>query len=367
MNFQPPKRTLMGPGPSDVHPRVLEAMSLPTIGHLDPEFIHLMDEIKILLQKTFLTKNDAKILLSGPGSLGMEACFANLVEHGDKVLVCVNGFFGGRMRENAERCGGRILIAESEWGKAINLSEVEDILKKQKDIKILAFVHAETSTGVLNDAESLSRLAKTFDCITIADTVTSLGCVPVKVDEWRIDAGYSCSQKGLSCPPGLSPVSFSALAMDKINNRKTKVQNWFLDLNLLMLYWSGTKRTYHHTASSNAYYSMYEGLRILQEEGLENSWDRHYRNYLKLKSRLENIGLQYLVDEKDRIPHLNAVKIPPGADDARVRSRLLNEYNLEIGTGLGPLAGRIWRIGLMGYSSNEKNINYCIDCLKRVL
>ena len=357
----------MGPGPSDVHPRVLEAMSLPTIGHLDPEFIRLMDEIKVFLQKTLLTKNDATILLSGPGSLGMEACFANLVEPGDKVLVCVNGFFGGRMKENAERCGGKILTVENEWGKEINMNAVEDILKKEKDVKILAFVHAETSTGVLNDAESLSLLAKNYDCVTIADTVTSLGCVPVRVDEWGIDAAYSCSQKGLSCPPGLSPVSFSALAADKIRNRKTKVQNWFLDLNLLMLYWSGQKRAYHHTASSNSYYGFYEGLRILHEEGLENSWKRHYENYLKLKSEFKKIGLQYLVDEKDRIPHLNAVRIPAGVEDATVRTRLLNEFNLEIGAGLGPLAGKIWRVGLMGYSSNEKNISYCVNALREVM
>jgi len=367
MNFQPRKRTLMGPGPSDVHPRVLEAMSMPTIGHLDPQFIQLMDEIKELLQKTFLTKNEATILLSGPGSLGMEACFVNLVEPGDKVLVCVNGFFGGRMRENAERCGGRILIVENEWGKAIEVDKVDDILKKENDVRILAFVHAETSTGVLNDAESLSHLAKNYDCITVADAVTSLGCVPVSADEWGIDAVYSCSQKGLSCPPGLSPVSFSPLAVDKIMKRKTKVQNWFLDLNLLMLYWSGKKRTYHHTASSNSYYGLYEGLRILHEEGIENSWKRHYENYLMLKSGLEKIGLKYLVDDRDRIPHLNAVRIPEGVDDVSVRLRLLNEYDLEIGAGLGPLAGKIWRIGLMGYSSNEGNISYCINALREVM
>jgi alanine-glyoxylate transaminase/serine-glyoxylate transaminase/serine-pyruvate transaminase len=232
---------------------------------------------------------------------------------------------------------------------------------------MLAFVHAETSTGVLNDAESLARLVRKFNCLTIVDAVTSLGCVPVKIDEWGIDAVYSCSQKGLSCPPGLSPVSFSKRALHTVNERKTKVQNWFLDLNLLMAYWSGEKRSYHHTASSNAYYGFYEGLNILHEEGLENSWKRHYNNYVKLKSGLENIGLEYLVTEKDRIPHLNAVKIPAGVNDSAVRARLLNEFNLEIGAGLGPLAGKIWRIGLMGYSSNEKNIDYCIKSLSECL
>ncbi len=387
MNLELPTRILMGPGPSNVHLRVLQAMSVPTIGHLDPEFIKLMDEIKSLIQKTYLTENDATFLLSGPGSLGMEACFANLVEPGDKVLVCVNGFFGGRMKETAERCGARLLTVESEWGKAIDSVKVEEVLRKEGamasdsgiatspegsgdsriSVKAVAFVHAETSTGVLNDADSLARLARKYNCLTIVDAVTSLGCVPVKVDEWGIDSVYSCSQKGLSCPPGLSPVSFSKRAVHAVNSRRTKVQNWFLDLNLLMAYWSGEKRSYHHTASSNAYYGFYEGLNILHEEGLKNSWKRHYDNYLKLKTELEKIGLQYLVDEEDRIPHLNAVKIPAGTDDAAVRMRLLNEFNLEIGAGLGPLAGRIWRIGLMGYSSNEKNIDYCINSLRKCL
>jgi alanine-glyoxylate transaminase/serine-glyoxylate transaminase/serine-pyruvate transaminase len=358
----------MGPGPSDVPQRVLQAMAKPTIGHLDPEFIKLLDEIKSLLQKTFLTANKTTVLVSGPGSLGMETCFSNLVEHtGTKAVVCVNGFFGGRMKENIERCGGEAIVAEGEWGKAIDLNRTEDVLKASKDAKILAFVHAETSTGVLNDAKSLAALAKKYNCLSVADAVTSLGCVPVKTDEWEIDAVYSCSQKGLSSPPGLSPVSFSEKSMEYINKRKTKVQNWFLDLNLLMQYWSGEKRTYHHTAPANAYYGLYEALQILHEEGLENSWKRHYENHLTLKKGLEAIGLEYLVNEKERIPHLNAVKVPDGTDDLAVRKRLLNEFNLEIGSGLGPLAGKIWRIGLMGYSSNYKNITYCISALKSVL
>jgi alanine-glyoxylate transaminase/serine-glyoxylate transaminase/serine-pyruvate transaminase len=367
-SFCPPIRTLMGPGPSDVSPRVLQAMAKPTIGHLDPEFIKLLDEIKFLLQKTFLTKNETTILISGPGSLGMETCFANLIERGEtKAVVCVNGFFGGRMKENIERCGGEAITVEAEWGKAIDLNKTEDALKSKRDAKILAFVHAETSTGVLNDAKGLAELGKKYNCFTIMDAVTSLGCVQVKIDDWGIDGVYSCSQKGLSCPPGLSPVSFSSKAMEFIKTRKSKIQNWFLDLNLLMQYWSGEKRAYHHTAPANAYYGIYEALQILHEEGLENSWKRHYENHLKLKEGLENIGLEYLVDEKDRIPHLNAVKIPAGADDLIFRKRLLNEFNLEIGSGLGPLAGKIWRIGLMGYSSNYKNIVYCVNALKTVL
>jgi alanine-glyoxylate transaminase / serine-glyoxylate transaminase / serine-pyruvate transaminase len=367
-SFNPPVRTLMGPGPSDVHPRVLLAMAKPTIGHLDPEFIKLLDLIRLSLQKTFLTKNEITFLVSGPGSLGMETCFANLIERSNtKVLVCVNGFFGGRMKETAERCGGEIIAVEDEWGKPVDLNKVEDALKVNPGVKVLAFVHAETSTGVLNDAKSLASLAKKYNCLSIADAVTSLGCVPVKIDEWGIDAVYSCSQKGLSCPPGLSPVSFSKRAVEYINKRKSKVQNWFLDVNLVMQYWSGEKRAYHHTAPANAYYGMYEALNILLDEGLENSWKRHFENHLKLKKGLESIGLEFLVDEKYRIPHLNAIKIPEGVDDLSVRKKLLNEFNLEIGSGLGPLAGKIWRIGLMGYSSNFKNITYCISALQQVL
>lgn len=367
-SFNPPVRILMGPGPSDVSPRVLLAMAKPTIGHLDPEFIKLLDKIKASLQKIFLTKNDVSVLVSGPGSLGMETCFANLIEYtGTKAVVCVNGFFGGRMKDNIERCGGEAIVVEEEWGRAINLNKVEDVLKSGTDIKVLAFVHAETSTGVLNDAGGLASLAKKYNCLSVADAVTSLGCVPVKADEWNIDAVYSCSQKGLSCPPGLSPISFSEHAMEYIRARKTKVQNWFLDLTLLMQYWSGEKRAYHHTAPANAYYGLYEAVQMLLEEGLENSWKRHYENHLKLKKELEGIGLEYLVAEKDRIPHLNAVKIPEGADDLTVRKKLLNDFSLEIGSGLGPLAGKIWRIGLMGYSSNFRNITYCVNALKSVL
>lgn len=357
----------MGPGPSDIYPRVLEAMAKPTIGHLDPEFIKLMDRIKDLLRDTFLTKNDATILLSGPGSLGMETCLSNLIEQGDKVVVCINGFFGGRLKDTAERHGAEVKTVEFGWGKPVDADAVEEVLRSNSNIKALAFVHAETSTGVLNDAESLCGLAAKHGCLTIADAVTSLGCVPVRVDDWGIDAVYSCSQKGLSCPAGLSPVSFSNKAMDVVRNRKSKIHNWFLDMNLLMNYWSGEKRAYHHTAPANAYYGMHEALSILHEEGLENSWKRHRENYEKLKNGLESLGLEYLVEERHRIPNLNTVKIPAGADDLAVRKKLLNEYNLEIGAGLGPLAGEIWRIGLMGYSSNVKNVNYCLNAFKDIL
>jgi alanine-glyoxylate transaminase/serine-glyoxylate transaminase/serine-pyruvate transaminase len=298
----------------------------------------------------------------------METCFTNLIENtGTKVLVCVNGFFGGRMKENALRCRAEVFTVDFDWGKPIELNKVEESLKANPGIKVLAFVHAETSTGVLNDAGSLAALARKYDCLCIVDAVTSLGAVPVLTDTWGIDAVYSCSQKGLSCAPGLSPVSFSNKAVEYIKNRKTKVQNWFLDVGLVMQYWSGEKRTYHHTAPANAYYGMHEALNILHTEGLEKSWKRHYENHIKLKEGLEGIGLEFLVDEKFRIPHLNAVKIPRGVNDLAVRKKLLDEFNLEIGSGLGPLAGKIWRIGLMGYSSNFKNITFCVNALKQVL
>ena len=366
--FNPPVRTLMGPGPSDVHPRILEAMSRPTIGHLDPEFIRMMDELKELLQYTFQTGNAMTMPVSAPGSAGMEACFVNLVEPGDKVIVCQNGVFGGRMKENVERSGGIAVMVEDAWGEAIDASKLEAALKAHGDAKIVAMVHAETSTGAQSDAATLVKLAHAHDCLTIVDTVTSLGGTPVKVDEWGIDAIYSGSQKCLSCTPGLSPVSFNERALDKVRNRRTKVQSWFMDLNLVMGYWgAGAKRAYHHTAPINALYALHEALLILQEEGLENAWARHRKHHLALRAGLEALGLQFIVKEADRLPQLNAVTIPAGVDDAVVRSRLLNEYNLEIGAGLGALAGKVWRIGLMGHASRAENVLLCVGALESVL
>ncbi len=367
-SFNPPVRTLMGPGPSDVHPRVLEALSRPTIGHLDPAFVTMMDELKELLQYAFQTENALTMPVSAPGSAGMETCFVNLVEPGDKVIVCQNGVFGGRMKENVERCGGIAVMVEDAWGEAIDADKLKDALKTNSDARIVAMVHAETSTGAQSNVAKLVKLAHTHDCLTIVDTVTSLGGTPVKVDEWEIDAIYSGSQKCLSCTPGLSPVSFNERALEKIRNRKTKVQSWFLDLNLVMGYWGeGTKRTYHHTAPINALYSLHEALLILREEGLDAAWDRHFNNHLALRAGLEAMGLTFIVKEHDRLPQLNAVSIPDGVDDAKVRSRLLNEYNLEIGAGLGALAGKVWRIGLMGHSSRAENILLCIGALESVL
>ena len=367
-SFNPPVRTLMGPGPSDVPPRVLEALSRPTIGHLDPAFVTMMDEVKELLQYAFQTDNALTMPVSAPGSAGMETCFANLVEPGDKVVVCQNGVFGGRMKENVERCGGVAVIVEDPWGEAINADKLEETLKVHKDAKIVAMVHAETSTGAQSDVSKLVKLAHTYDCLTIVDAVTSLGGTPVKVDEWKIDAIYSGSQKCLSCTPGLSPVSFNERALEKVRNRKSKVQSWFLDLNLVMGYWGeGAKRAYHHTAPINALYSLHEALLILREEGLDRAWDRHYQNHLALRAGLEAMGLLFVVNKADRLPQLNAVTIPEGVDDAKVRSRLLKEYNLEIGAGLGALAGKVWRIGLMGHSSRAENILLCIGALESVL
>lgn len=358
----------MGPGPSDVHPRILEAMSRPTIGHLDPVFVEMMEEVKGLLQYAFQTENVLTMPISAPGSAGMESCFVNLVEPGDKVIVCQNGVFGGRMKENVERSGGVAVMVQDAWGNAVDPQKVEDALKANPDAKILAFVQAETSTGAESDSKTLCELARKHDCLTIVDAVTALGGTPIKVDEWQIDAIYSGTQKCLSCTPGLSPVSFSERALDKIKNRKSKVQSWFLDLNLVMGYWgSGAKRAYHHTAPINALYALHEALVMLKNEGLENAWARHRKNHEVLKAGLEAMGLTFIVPEDQRLPQLNAVSIPEGVDDALVRSRLLNEFNLEIGAGLGDLAGKVWRIGLMGHSSRAENILLCIGALEAVL
>lgn len=367
-SFNPPIRTLMGPGPSDVHPRILQALSRPTIGHLDPEFVGMMDEVKKLLQYAFQTDNELTIPVSAPGSAGMETCFANLVEPGDKVIICQNGVFGGRMQENVERCGGTAVMVKDDWGDAVDLAKLEEALESNADAKIVAFVHAETSTGAQSDAKSIWELAHKHDCLVIADAVTSLAGTPLLVDEWGLDAVYSGTQKCLSCVPGLSPVTFSERALEKVRNRKTKVQSWFLDLNLVMGYWGeGAKRAYHHTAPVNGLYALHESLVMLREEGLENSWKRHAHQHNALKAGLEAMGIGFVVNEADRLPQLNAVTIPEGTDDALVRGRLLSEYNLEIGAGLGALAGKVWRIGLMGNTAKSENVLLCLSALEAVL
>ena len=367
-SFEPTLRTLMGPGPSDVHPRVLAAMARPTIGHLDPQFVDMMDEIKLMLQYAFQTSNVMTIPVSAPGSAGMETCFVNLVEPGDKVIVCINGVFGGRMKENIERYGGVPVVVEDAWGDPVSVDKVEQAFGAHPDAKLLAFVHAETSTGARSDAAALCALARRFNALSIVDAVTSLGGVPLLVDEWGIDAIYSGSQKCLSCTPGLSPVSFSERAVAKTRNRKTKVASWFLDLNLVMGYWgAATKRTYHHTAPINPLYGLHEALVMLNQEGLQQAWRRHEVQHLALRAGIEAMGLSFLVRESARLPQLNSITVPAKVDEANVRQRLLKEYNLEIGAGLGSLAGRVWRIGLMGYSAKPSNVLYCLGALEAVL
>ncbi|MDX1399046.1 MAG: alanine--glyoxylate aminotransferase family protein [Oceanospirillum sp.] len=367
-SFNPPVRTLMGPGPSDIAPRVLAAMSRPTIGHLDPAFIQMMDEIKQMLQYAFQTKNELTMPVSAPGSAGMETCFVNLVEPGDKVIVCQNGVFGGRMKENVVRCGGVAVMVEDDWGTAVSVDKVQAALEQNPDAKVLAFVHAETSTGAISDAKALCALARQHDCLTIVDAVTSLGGSELRVDEWGIDAIYSGTQKCLSCPPGISPVSFSERAVEAVKARKTAVPSWFLDTNLVMGYWgAGAKRAYHHTAPVNALYALHEGLVMLQDEGLENAWARHEKHHLALRAGLEAMGLKFLVAEGERLPQLNSVFIPEGVDDAALRTTLLNDYSLEIGAGLGAFAGKVWRIGLMGAACNQRNVMLCLTALENTL
>ena len=368
-SFHPPQRTLLGPGPSEINPRVMAAMSLPAIGYLDPVFIEMMEELKGLLRYTFQTKNPLTFPISGPGSVGMEYCFVNLVAPGDKVIVCRNGVFGGRMIENVERCGGVPIVVEDAWGEPIDPQKLEDAFRKNPGARLAAFVHAETSTGVQSDVRTLVEIAHKHDALTIVDAVTSLAGTPVLVDEWKFDAVYSASQKCLSCTPGLSPVSFSERVVDHVKARKDKIHSWFMDMNLLLGYWGSTTRTYHHTAPTNSLYALHEALVILKEEGIENSWARHMRHHLALKAGLEAMGLKFLVKEGAALPQMNAIHIPEEvrAREAEVRKTLLNEFNLEIGAGLGPLAGKIWRIGLMGYSCKPENVMLCLSALGSVL
>ena len=358
----------MGPGPSDVNPRILSALARPTVGHLDPEFIRLMDEIKALLQFAFQTKNELTIPVSAPGSAGMETCFVNLMSPGDKVVVCVNGVFGTRMADNVRRLGGEVILVEDEWGTPVSPEKLKGALEANTDARLVAFVHAETSTGVRSDAKALCAIAREFDCQTIVDCVTSLGGIEVKLDDWGADAAYSGTQKCLSCVPGLSPISLSEAAVARVQSRKTPVSSWFLDLNLVMGYWGeGQTRAYHHTAPVNALYGLHEALVILEEEGLEKSWERHQDNHLALRAGLEALGLEFIVAEDYRLPQLNTVTIPDGVDEASVRKQLLSHYNLEIGAGLGVLARKVWRIGLMGYASNPRNVLFCVNALESVL
>jgi alanine-glyoxylate transaminase / serine-glyoxylate transaminase / serine-pyruvate transaminase len=366
-SFAPPVRRLMGPGPSDVHPRVLAAMARPTIGHLDPAFVGMMDELKGLLRYAFQTTNDVTFPVSGPGSVGMETCFVNLIEPGDTVVVCRNGVFGGRMLENVQRCGGLPVVVDDEWGTPVSAEKLEVALLEHPDASLVAFVQAETSTGALTDPEPLVRLAHEHGCLVIVDAVTAVGGCPVEVDEWGVDAVYAGTQKCLSCPPGLSPVSFNERAVQKVRERKTPCQSWFMDLGLQLGYWSSGSRTYHHTAPVNALYGLHEALLMLHEEGLEQAWARHRRVHESLVAGLDAMGLSLLVEGAHRLPQLNMVVIPEGVDDGAVRVHMLAQHGIEIGAGLGALAGKVWRVGLMGYSSREDNVTACLEGLAAAL
>jgi alanine-glyoxylate transaminase/serine-glyoxylate transaminase/serine-pyruvate transaminase len=350
--FNPPERLLLGPGPSQVHPRVLRAMSAPLIGHLDPAFVQMMEEVKDLLRVVFATKNPLTIPISGTGSAGMEACIVNLLEPGDQVVVGLNGVFGTRLAEVAERAGAVVKRVEAPWGRIIRPEQIEAALKNSSKPKLVAVVHAETSTGAWQPLPEIASLARAHGALMLADCVTSLGGAPVLIDEWGIDAAYSGTQKCLSCPPGLSPITFGPRAFDVLKARKTKVQSWYLDLSLLAQYW-GEERVYHHTAPITMNYALREALRLVVEEGLEARFARHRRNHEALAAGLAAIGLGLAAEEGHRLPMLNAVTVPDGVDEARVRGRLLQDHGIEIGGGLGPMKGKVWRIGLMGESSRR--------------
>ncbi|MFX0057589.1 MAG: pyridoxal-phosphate-dependent aminotransferase family protein [Candidatus Hodarchaeota archaeon] len=358
---------LMGPGPSLVHPKVYEALSYKTLGHLDPYFIQIMDEIQFFLQKLMITKNNLTLPISGTGSAGMETCFVNLIEPKDKVLVLVNGVFGVRMVEVASRLGANVESIEFEWGTPINPTLVKEKLE-QNSYHIVAMVHAETSTGVKNPVKEISDIIKNTETLFLVDCVTSFGGIEIKVDDWNIDAFYSGSQKCLSCPPGLAPVSFSDRAYNKILGRKNKVPNWYLDMSLIGQYWSGErKRVYHHTAPINMLYAFYQALFLIFEEGIKKVFKRHLDNHLRLVRGLEAIGLDMYVKEPYRLSMLNAVTIPKGSEDIKIRQKLRNDYKIEIGAGLGPLVGKIWRIGLMGHTARAENVDRFLNAFSESL
>ncbi len=364
--FKAPSRLLMGPGPSNAAPEVLAAMSQPVVGHLDPVFVKMMEELKTMLRAVFLTSNEMTFPVSGTGSAGMEFCFVNLVEPGDEVIIGVNGVFGTRMAEVAERCGARVTRVESAWGNIITAQQIAEALRTVSKPKLVAIVHAETSTGALTPVEEISKLAHAAGALLLLDAVTSLGGCPVRIDEWNVDAVYSGTQKCLSCPPGLSPVSLNARALEVARSRRIKVQSWYLDVNLLASYW-GEARVYHHTAPISMNYALHAALRLVLEEGLENRWRRHKQNHLALKSALGAIGLELASQEGHQLWQLNAVRVPQGVDEADVRKRLLNDFNIEVGAGLGPLKGKIWRVGLMGETSSRENVRIFLSAFCQVL
>ena len=364
-----PVRALMGPGPSEINPRVLQALAQPAIGHLDPAFVSLMDEVKELLRYAFQTENRLTFPVSGPGSAGMETCFTNMVEAGDKVVIARNGVFGGRMTEMATRLGAEVVTIDDEWGQPVDPQKLEAALESNPDTKIVGFVHAETSTGALSDARVLAEIAQRHGRLTIGDTVTSLTGSPLYVDDWGLDAVYSGAQKCLSCVAGIAPVSISDRALEKINQRQTPVSTWFHDIGLIDGYWSeNSQRSYHHTAPVNSIFALAESLRLVKQEGLERSWERHREISQTLVTGLNRLGLEMMVDDTSiRLPQLSVVNVPQGVDEAAVRTRLLEDEGIEIGSGLGPLAGKVWRIGLMGYTCRTENVERLLDALERIL
>jgi alanine-glyoxylate transaminase / serine-glyoxylate transaminase / serine-pyruvate transaminase len=364
--LQPAARILLGPGPSNLHPRVMRAMLSPVVGHLDPDFVKVMEEIKRMLRIVFCTRNEITFPVSGTGSAGMEAVMANLVEEGDEVIVGVAGAFGERLAEMAKRLGARLSRVDADWGRIVEPARVEQALKAAKTPKLVAIVHAETSTGVHQPLEEISKMAHAHGALLAVDGVTSLGCVPLEIDGWQIDACYSCTQKGIGAPPGLSPVTFSERAMQAVRGRKTPCRSWYFDLALIEKYW-GPDRLYHHTAPITMNYALYEALRIVIEEGLEARFKRHRANAAALQAGLAGMGLGFAAQEGFRLPQLTTATVPAGIDDARVRSQLLELFNIEIGAGLGPLRGKVWRIGLMGESSKRENVMLVLNALETIL
>ena len=359
-------RTLMGPGPSDVSPSVLAALARPTIGHLDPQFLEVLNDIRDMLQQVFQTKNELTLAVSGTGSAGMETCIVNLVEPGDKVLVCVGGVFGMRMKAVAERAGSDVAAIDVPWGQVFTAEQVRSAIDEHGPFKLVSIVHAETSTGAAQPIEPISRVVHDAGALLLVDTVTSLAGMEVDVDGWRIDACYSGTQKCLSCPPGLAPVTFSPAAVEVLAGRKTTVQSWYLDMNMVRKYW-GSERLYHHTAPINMNYALHEALRIVLAEGLQARWARHAQVHAQLKGELESLSLRYLADPDHQLPMLNAVATPDGVDEAVIRKRLLTEYDIEIGGGLGAFKGKAWRIGLMGESATPRHVQTLTTALKELL
>jgi len=355
------ERLLMGPGPSSIHPRVYRALAAPVVGHLDPQFLEIMEDNKTLLQEVFQTDNRLTIPISGTGSSGMETCLANAVEPGDKVLICINGVFGQRMLDVAQRCGAEVATVEAPWGEPIPPEKVGEALN-EGEFKVVGIVHAETSTGVLQPLEEIAGLVRESGALFLVDTVTSLGGVKVAVDEWNIDLCYSGTQKCLSCPPGLSPITLSERAGEVLRQRTNKVQSWYLDLSMLEKYW-GEERVYHHTAPISMNYALREALLLVHEEGLESRWQRHWANHQALVRGVEAMGLRMAVAPEFRLPSLNTIQVPKGVDDPRVRGHLLKAFNLEIGGGLGDFKGKVWRVGLMGHSCTRENVAYLLTAL----